>query len=42
MALWFEEQEYFTQAKMDRIKNWMRQETMDLFGYQLEHLSLAV
>jgi 5-methylcytosine-specific restriction endonuclease McrA len=42
MAIWFEEQEYFTQAKMDRIKNWMRQETMDLFGYQLEHLSLAV
>ena len=30
------------QAKMDRIKNWMRQETMDLFVYQLEHLSLAI
>ena len=42
MHTWFEEQEYFTQAKMDRIKNWMRQETMDLFVYQLEHLSLAV
>jgi 5-methylcytosine-specific restriction endonuclease McrA len=42
VQIWFEEQEYFTQAKMDRIKNWMRQETMDLFVYQLEHLSLAV
>ena len=42
MHAWFEEQEYFTQAKMDRIKSWMRQETMDLFGYQVERLSLAV
>jgi 5-methylcytosine-specific restriction endonuclease McrA len=32
----------FTQAKMDRIKNWMRQEAMDLFVHQVEHLSLAV
>jgi glutamate formiminotransferase len=39
---WFEEQEFFTQAKMDRIKNWMRQEAIDLFVHQVEHLSLAV
>jgi hypothetical protein len=39
---WFEQQEFFTQAKMDRIKAWMSQEAIDCFVHQIEHLRLAV
>jgi endonuclease I len=39
---WFEQQEFFTQVKMDRIKAWMSQEAIDLFVHQVEHLRLAV
>jgi hypothetical protein len=39
---WFEQQEFFTQVKMDRIKAWMSQEALDLFVHQVEHLRLAV
>jgi hypothetical protein len=42
MQIWFEEQEFFTQAKMDRIKNLDAQEAIDLFTHQVEHLSLVV
>ena len=39
---WFEQQDFFTQARMDRIKTWMSQETVDLFAHQVDHLRLAV
>jgi len=42
VQVWFEGQEYFTQAKMDKIQTWMLREAIDLFAYQVEHLSLAV
>ena len=39
---WFEQQDFFTQARMDRIKTWMSQEAVDLFAHQVDHLRLAV
>jgi hypothetical protein len=39
---WFEKQEFFTQAKMDRINSWIKQEPIDVFVYQVDTLSVAV
>jgi len=39
---WYTQQEFFTQARMDRIKAWMSQEAIDLFVHQIEHLRLAI
>ncbi len=30
---WYQEQDFFCQVKMDKIKDWMTQEVVDLFGY---------
>jgi hypothetical protein len=38
---WFEQQDFFTQAKMDRINSWVKQEPIDVFVYQVDSLSLA-
>ena len=42
IQIWFEEQDFFTQAKMDIIKNWMLQEAVDIFPYKISHLDFAV
>ena len=36
MEEWYEQQEFFTQARMDRIKSWMNQEVVELFVYSVE------
>jgi hypothetical protein len=42
METWYKKQEFFNQAKMDRIKTWTSQEAIDLFVYQVDTLQLAV
>lgn len=42
METWYKKQEFFNQAKMDRIKAWMTYEAIDLFVYQVDTLQLAV
>jgi hypothetical protein len=39
MEEWYEQQEFFTQARMDRIKSWMNQEVVELFVYSVETTS---
>jgi hypothetical protein len=39
---WYQQQEFFTQAKMERINAWMSQEVVDIFSYHLEGLKAAV
>lgn len=39
---WFSKQEFFTQARMDRIDSWMSQEVIDIFIYQIDSLQPAV
>jgi len=39
---WFERQEFFTQAKMDRINSWTKQEPLDVFVYTVNTLQEAV
>ena len=36
MEEWYEQQEFFTQARMDRIKSWMNQEVVELFVYSVD------
>jgi len=36
MEEWYQQQEFFTQARMDRIKSWMSQEVVELFVYSVE------
>ena len=36
MEEWYQQQEFFTQARMDRIKSWMNQEVVELFVYSVE------
>jgi hypothetical protein len=38
---WYEKQEFFTQAKMDRIDAWVKQEPIDIFVYQVNSFGLA-
>jgi len=42
METWYTKQEFFNQAKMDRIKAWTSQEAIDLFVYQVDTLQLAI
>jgi hypothetical protein len=42
METWYKKQEFFNQARMDRIKAWMTYEAVDLFVYQVDTLQLAV
>jgi hypothetical protein len=39
---WYQQQEFFTQVKMERIKAWMSQEVVDIFSYPLQELKPAV
>ena len=39
---WFSQQEFFSQAKMDRINSWVSQEVIDIFTYQVDTLREAV
>jgi len=39
---WYQQQEFFTQAKMERINTWMSQEVVDIFSYQLDGLRVAI
>lgn len=39
---WYQQQEFFTQAKMEKINTWMSQEIVDIFSYQLDELRVAV
>jgi hypothetical protein len=39
---WYQLQEYFNQAKMERIKAWMSQEVVDIFSYSSHVLKAAV
>ena len=36
MEEWYQQQEFFTQARMDRIKSWMNQEVIELFVYSVD------
>jgi hypothetical protein len=36
MEEWYQQQEFFTQARMDRIKSWINQEVVELFVYSIE------
>ena len=36
MEDWYQQQEFFTQARMDRIKSWMNQEVVELFVYSVD------
>ena len=36
MEEWYQQQEFFTQARMDRIKSWMNQEVVELFVYSVD------
>jgi hypothetical protein len=36
MEEWYEQQEFFSQARMDRIKSWMNQEVIELFVYSVD------
>jgi hypothetical protein len=36
MEDWYQQQDFFTQARMDTIKSWMNQEVVELFVYSVE------
>jgi hypothetical protein len=36
MEDWYQQQEFFTQVRMDRIKSWMNQEVVELFVYSVD------
>ena len=36
MEEWYQQQEFFTQARMDRIKSWTNQEVVELFVYSVD------
>jgi len=42
MEAWYKRQEFFKQAKMDKIKAWTSQGAIDLFMYQSNTLQLAI
>lgn len=39
---WYAKQDFFSQAKMDRINAWVRNEPTEVCIYQVENLELAV
>ena len=39
---WYCKQEFFTQARMEKINTWMSQEVFDIFSYSSDTLKLAV
>ena len=39
---WYRQQEFFTQARMEKINSWMLQESIDIFSCHLEALQVAV
>lgn len=39
---WYRQQEFFTQAKMERINTWMSQELVDIYSYQIDGLRMAI
>lgn len=39
---WYQQQEFFTQAKMERINTWMSQELVDIYSYQIDGLRMAI
>lgn len=42
MEQWYQNQEFFTQARLDRIKSWMSQDVIDIFICYENGLNLAV
>ena len=36
MEDWYQQQDFFTQARMDTIKSWMNQEVVELFVYSVD------
>ena len=36
MEEWYQQQEFYTQVRMDRIKFWMNQEVVELFVYSVD------
>lgn len=39
---WYHQQEFFTQARMERINAWMSQEVVDIFSCKVDGLQVAV
>lgn len=39
---WYQQQDYFNQVRMEKIKAWMSQEVVDIFSYSLQELKPAV
>lgn len=39
---WYQSQEFFCQARMDKINAWIKQEPIDVFVYQVNTLQVAV
>lgn len=42
VQIWYEQQEFFSQAKMEKINAWMSQEVVDIFSYQFNELKMAI
>tara|TARA_R110000868_G_scaffold220220_5_gene471345 strand:+ start:171 stop:539 length:369 start_codon:yes stop_codon:yes gene_type:complete len=36
MEEWYQQQQFFTQVRMDKIKSWMNQEVIELFVYSVD------
>jgi 5-methylcytosine-specific restriction endonuclease McrA len=39
---WYKQQDFFNQARMEKIKAWMAQEVVDIFSYHLQALTVIV
>ena len=39
---WYQKQDFFSQARMDRINAWVKKEPIDVFAYHVQDLKLAV
>jgi hypothetical protein len=39
---WYQKQDFFSQARMDRISAWVKKEPIDVFAYHVQDLKLAV
>lgn len=42
MEQWYQNQEFFNQARLDRIKSWMSQDVINIFAHCERSLNLAV
>lgn len=42
MEQWYQKQEFFTQVRMDRIKNWIEQDVISIFVHCKNNLDLAI